>query len=415
MTDRRPRPDLPRPDLVRGLTEGRLSRRTLLRGGLAVGGAAGLAALLAGCSIQGSVAAQAEDRVDWTQYWRDQKKTSTLNFANWPLYIDSVHGKSTSLADFESATGIHVDYQAVIQDNATFYATVSPILRAHGATGYDIVVMTNGWELTEMIANGFVAELDHSRLPNFAKYASKAVKDPNYDPGNKHSVVWQTGFTGIAYNPKYIDREITSFEDLMDPAFKGRVGMMSDNTELGSAALLALGIAPETSTAADWRKAQAWLKKQRPLVAGYYDQSYINHLENGDTWITQAWSGDVFQAQQSGFPHLKFVTPKEGQMTWHDNMMIPRQASNPLSALSWMDFYYTPKTAGIVEDWVNYVCPVPEAEAYVRDVLKDATVANSPLVFPTSDVLDASHEFRVFKNYDEYAEWGALFNAVIQS
>jgi spermidine/putrescine transport system substrate-binding protein len=404
-----------RPDLVRGLTEARLSRRQLFRGAGAVGGAAAIAAILSGCSIQGSVAAQAEDRVDWTAFWKDAKKTSTLNFANWPLYIDSKHGKSQSLENFEADTGIRVNYQAVIQDNPTFYATVSPILRAHGATGYDIVVMTNGWEVTEMIENGFVVELDHSKLPNFAKYASPSVKSPTYDPGNKHSVVWQTGFTGIAYNPKYIDREITSFEDLRDPAFKGRVGMMSDNTEIGNAALLAIGVKPETSTEADWRRAQAWLKEQRPLVSGYYDQSYINHLENGDTWITQAWSGDVFQAQQSGFPHLKFVTPKEGQMMWHDNMMIPRQASNPLSAITWMDYYYTPKTAGIVEDYVNYVCPVPDAQDYVLHQLDDPTVANSPLVFPTSAVLDVSHEFRVFKNYDEYSTWNGLFNAVIQS
>ncbi|WP_200919373.1 ABC transporter substrate-binding protein [Curtobacterium sp. Leaf261] len=404
-----------RPDLVRGMTERRMSRRQLLRGGAAVGGAAAITALLSACSIQGSVASQAEDPVDWTAYWRDAKKTETLNFANWPLYIDSSHGKSESIALFEQATGIRVDYQPVIQDNANFYATVSPILRAHGATGYDIVVMTNGWELTEMIKNGFVAELDHSRLPNFAANASDAVKSPNYDPGNKHSLVWQTGFTGIAYNPKYIDREITSWEDLRDPAFKGRVGMYSDNTEIGAAALLAIGIDPGSSTPKDWRKAQAWLQKQRPLVAGYYDQSYINRLENGDTWITQAWSGDVFQAQQSGFPHLEFITPKEGQMTWHDNMMIPRQAENPMAALSWMDFYYTPKIAGIVEDYVNYVCPVPGAQDYVRNELDDAAVADSPLVFPSAEVLSNSHEFPVFRNYDEYAEWNSLFNAVIQS
>jgi spermidine/putrescine transport system substrate-binding protein len=400
-----------RPDLVRGLTSARVSRRGFLAGG----GAAAVAALLAGCSIKGSAASLAEHPVDWERFWKDQKATKQLNFANWPLYIDSDHGKSESLELFERATGISVDYQAVIQDNATFYATVSPILRAQGATGYDLVVMTNGFELTQMIKNGFVCELDHSRLSNFAKYAGDSVKDPTYDPGNKHSVVWQTGFTGIAYNPKYIDREITSFQDLLDPAFRGRVGLMSDNTELGSLGLLANGIAPETSTPADWRTAQDWLRKLRPSVTGFYDQSYINKLENGDTWITQAWSGDVFQAQQSGFEHLEFVTPEEGQMMWHDNLMIPRQAANPVSALEWMDFYYTPKIAGIVEDYVNYVCPVPAAEDYVRDELDDATVADSPLVFPSSEVLDQSHEFRVFENYDEYSEWNGIFNAVVQS
>ncbi|AMM21350.1 ABC transporter substrate-binding protein [Frondihabitans sp. PAMC 28766] len=395
--------------------ETRFSRRALLRGGLAGAGALSLSAILSACGIEGSIAQEAANRVDWTKYWADQKKTGTLDFANWPLYIDQDHGKSKSLELFTKATGIAVDYKAVIQDNATFYATLSPQLRAHEATGYDIVVMTNGWELTEMIQNGFVVELDHSKLANFAKYAADNVKSPNYDPGNKHSVVWQTGFTGIAYNTKLIDHEITSFQDLLDPAFSGHVGMMSDNTELGSAALLAIGVTPSDSTPADWRRAAAWLKKQRPVVSGYYDQSYIDKLENGDTWISQAWSGDVFQAQQSGFPHIKFVTPKEGQMIWHDNMMIPRQASHPVDALEWMNFYYTPKIAGLVEDWVNYVCPVPGAKGYIAGPLDDGTVAKSPLIFPSDAVSAKSHEFYVYKNYDEYEEWNTVFNPIIQA
>jgi len=42
------------------------------------------------------------------------------------------------------------------------------------------------------------------------------------------------------------------------------------------------------------------------------------------------------------------------------------------------------KIAGIVEDWVSYVCPVPAAQDYILDVIKDKTVANSPLVFPSA-------------------------------
>jgi spermidine/putrescine transport system substrate-binding protein len=403
------------PALLRGLTESRVSRRNLLRGVAAGGGAIALSALLNACGIQGSIAAQSQEKIDWTKYWAAQKKTGHLNFANWPLYIDQTHGKSKSLELFTKETGISVNYQPVIQNNAPFYATVSPELRAHESTGYDIVVMTNGWELTEMISNGFVNELDHSRLPNFAKYAAKNVKNPNYDPGNKHSAVWQTGFTGIAYNTKLIDREITSFADLLDPAFKGHVGMMSDNTELGSAALLAIGVKPAESTRADWKRAAAWLRKQQPLVSGYYDQSYINKLQNGDTWISQAWSGDVFQAIAGGSKHIKFVIPKEGQMIWHDNMMIPRQAEHPVDALEWMNFYYTPRVAGIVEDWVNYVCPVPEAKEYIATVLKDPDVAGSPLVFPEAGVDSLSNEFYVYKNYDDYQAWNDTFNPIIQS
>jgi spermidine/putrescine transport system substrate-binding protein len=391
-----------------------MPRRDLLRTAGAGVGLLGLSSLLAACGIVGSDARGGADKVDWASYWREQKRTGQLNFANWPLYIDSEHGKSESLVDFTKATDIKVDYEAVIQGDAPFYAAIEPLLSAQEATGYDIVVMTNGWYLTQLINSNFLVELDHSKLPNFARYASDLVKNPNYDPGNKFSVTWQTGFTGIAYNTKFIKRPITSFNDLADPAFKGHVGMMNDNVELGCAALLRMGVKPESSTPKQWAESTKWLEKQRENVLGYYDQSYIQYLENEDTWITQAWSGDVFQANLSGYPHLKYVVPKEGQVVWHDNMLIPRQAQNPLSALDWMNFYYTPKIAGIVEDWVNYVCPVPKAQQYIADVIKDSTVANSPLVFPPQSITAQSNPYYVYKDYDEYETWNDTYNPIIE-
>jgi spermidine/putrescine transport system substrate-binding protein len=402
------------PALWRGLTQSRMSRRALLRGAVAGAGAVAMAATLAGCSIPGSKGT-AVQKVDWTKFWAAQKPTTQLNFANWPLYIDQDKGKYPSLELFTKKTGIKVDYQQVIQNNAPFYATVAPQLRAHQDIGYDIVVMTNGWELTEMINNGFVMELDHSRLDNFRTYAATNVKNPPYDPLNRHSVVWQTGFTGLCYNKKLAPKKVTSFKDLLDPAFKGHVGMMSDNTELGSAGMLAIGVKPVRSTPADWRKAAEWLTNARGNVAGYYDQSYIDKLQNGDIWVSQAWSGDVFQAQANGSKDLEFVIPEEGQMIWHDNMMIPMQAQNPLSALSWMNFYYTPEVAAMVADYVNYICPVPAAKEIILNQLGDPTVANSPLVFPGPEVDKVSNDFFVFRDYDQYEEWNSIFNPVIQS
>jgi spermidine/putrescine transport system substrate-binding protein len=402
------------PALLRGLTQSRFSRRNMLRSAGAGAGMLGLSSLLAACGIAGTDSREGSHKVDWASYWRDQKRTGQLNFANWPLYIDTEHGKSESLDLFTKASGIKVDYEAVIQDDAPFYATIEPLLAAQESTGYDIIVVTNGWYLTQLINNQFLVELDHAKLPNFSKYASPLVKDPNYDPGNKYSVTWQTGFTGIAYNTKFIKRPITSFNDLADPAFKGHVGMMNDNTEVGSMALLRMGIKPENSTPKDWQESTKWLEKQRELVLGYYDQSYIQYLENEDTWISQAWSGDIFQANLSGYPHLKYVVPEEGQIAWHDNMLIPRQAQNPLSALDWMNFYYTPKIAAIVEDWVNYVCPVPKAQEYIATVLKDPGVANSPLVFPPASINKQSYEYYVYKDYDEYETWNDTYNPIIE-
>jgi spermidine/putrescine transport system substrate-binding protein len=402
--------------LLRGLTEPRFTRGQMLKAAGAGLGTLGLSGLLSACGVAGT-AAKKKSGTDWAAFWRKQHQTGTLNFANWPLYIDTDHGKHPSLQQFTKATGIKVRYREVIQDNAPFYAQIAPTLQSGQPTGYDIVVMTNDtWQLNELLhINNWAIPLDHAQIPNFAKYASPLVKNPSYDPGNKFTVAWQSGFTGIAYDPRMTKREITSVHDLFDPAFKGHVGMMSDNTELGSLGLLALGIDPEKSTRADWKKAAAMLTKQRRqgLVRQYYDQSYIKALEQGDTWITQAWSGDVYQANNSGYPHLKFIVPKEGMMVWTDNMLIPLHAQNPLDALKWMNFYYQPKVAAEVADWVNYVTPVSDAKAILLH--DDPGVGKSPLVFPTAAMDAKTHQYYVYKNYGDFQAWNSTFNPIIQS
>jgi spermidine/putrescine transport system substrate-binding protein len=413
-----PLPDEPPVDvaLLRGLTEPRYTRSQMLKaagGGL---GALSLSGLLAACGVAGT-AAKKKTGTDWTAFWSKQKQTGQLNFANWPLYIDTDHGKHPSLEQFTKETGIKVKYREVIQDNAPFYAQIAPTLQAGQGTGYDIVVMTSDtWQLNELLhINNWAIPLDHSQIPNFAKYASSLVKNPSYDPGNKYTTAWQSGFTGIAYDPRLTKREITSVHDLFDPAFKGHVGMMSDNTELGSLGLLALGIEPVKSTRADWTKAAALLTKQRQrgVVRQYYDQSYIKALESGDVWITQAWSGDIYQANNSGYPHLKFVVPKEGMMVWTDNMLIPLHAPNPLDALKWMNFYYQPKVAAEVADWVNYVTPVPAAKPILLH--SDPPVGKSPLVFPSTAMNAKTHQYFVYKAYADFQAWNNTFNPIIQS
>jgi spermidine/putrescine transport system substrate-binding protein len=403
--------------LTRGLTEPRYTRAQLLKAAGAGAGMLSLGGLLSACGVQGTASKTTNSSFDWNAWWKKQHQTGTLDFANWPLYIDTDHGKHPSLKQFTKQTGIKVNYSEVIQDNAPFYAKISPTLQAGQSVGYDIVVMTNDtWQLTEILhVNGWAIPLDHSQIPNFFKYASPLVKNQPYDPGNRYTAAWQSGLTGIAYDPRLTKREITSVHDLFDPAFKGHVGMMSDNTELGSLGMLALGIDPVHSTQADWKKAATMLTKQRDqgLVRQYYDQSYIKALQNGDTWITQAWSGDIYQANNSGYPHLKFVVPNEGAMIWTDNMLIPKHAQHPVDALKWINFYYQPKVAAQVADWVNYITPVPAAQPILKQ--SDPAVGNSPLVFPTAAMGAKTHQYYTYKNYSDFQAWNNTFNPIIQS
>ena len=155
-------------------------------------------------------------------------------------------------------------------------------------------MITSGKELYEMLDLGYLLPMDPTRRPNFDANADPSVVNPPYDPNNAHTMAWQSGFTGIAWNTKYIDRPITSMDDLLDPAFKDHIGMMG-NDDAATLALMAVGKEPETSTEADWQEAAAWLQEQKDagIVRKYYLQDYLTAFENEDIWITLAWSGDI--------------------------------------------------------------------------------------------------------------------------
>jgi len=406
-----------RPDLLRGLTEPRYSRRRFVRGAAGVLAAGSLAGALSACGIAGTRDTGWKDGFDWKAWWSEQEQQGTFDFANWPLYIDRTKDGSPTLNAFSEKYGITVNYRPVIQDNATFFAQISPVLQSGQSIGYDMVVISNGWELTQMIKNRWLIPLDHSRMPNFERYAAQSIRSPNYDPGNQFTVTWQSGITGIAYDTDNIDREITTIKDLWDPAFAGKVGMMADDTELGSIGMLALGIEPKTSTPADWRRAADLLREQREagIVRQYYDQSYIKALQQGDTWISMAWSGDVFQAQLSGNENLKFVVPDEGVMFWQDNCMIPYHAAHPVDAMMWIDYFYRPPVQALITDWVNYISPVPDAQPIIANELDDPTVANSPLVFPTPEMERKFVAYYDPTGVEDQLEWTSIFDPIIQS
>jgi spermidine/putrescine transport system substrate-binding protein len=425
MSNEKDIPSYTDPSFLRGLTQARFSRRTALKGA----GMLSFAGFLAACGIGSSTTtSNTSAHVNWV--WDKATKAGTLDFANWPLYIDTgtdATGKTTypSLDEFTKATGIKVNYSEPIQDDASWFAKIAPQLQQGQSIGYDIMVVTNGIQMTDLQLKHWLVELDHSKMPNFFKNAAPRLLSRSFDPGNKFTMPWQSGFTGIGYNPKLTGRDITSFEDLFDPAFKGKVGMFAGNQDTGNLALVGIGIAPDKSTPTDWQKAADKLKQQRDagIVRKYYDQSYIHALANGDTWLSMAWSGDIFQANLSaGNEDLKFVIPIEGGLIWTDNMCIPVGAAHPLDAITYMDWVYQPEQAATLAEYIDYITPVPGAKDVIlqqaasepdKDTKQSLLdTANSPLVFPPADELAKTSYYRDL-TAAEANQWNSIFNAVI--
>ncbi len=226
------------------------------------------------------------------------------------------------------------------------------------------MVVTGGFQFSELVTMGELIPLDQSRMTNFYTYASPRFQRRPLDPGNTYSMPWASGATGIAWNPAYVKTPVTSISELWNPAYKGRVGMLADLQDLGNFGLIKLGIRPETSGPADWRAAAHVLTQQREagLVRGYYQQSYLDALARGETWISMAWSGDVLQQNVSAGTSLQFAIPAEGGSIWTDNMVIPRHAQNPVDAMMLMDWYYRPPIAATLTESITYVPAVPAVQ-----------------------------------------------------
>jgi spermidine/putrescine transport system substrate-binding protein len=80
-----------------------------------------------------------------------------------------------------------------------------------------------------------------------------------------------------------------------------------------------------------------------------------------------------------------------------------------------MNFVYRPEIAAQIVGWVNYICPVPEAQQLLasrRDPYYEK-VATSPLVFPTPDMQSRLHHYRRLSP-DEERHWEQLFGEVVK-
>ena len=404
------------PALWRGLTQRRLSRRDALKAAGVGAGALSLGAIMAACGVSGTQNAQVNSDVGSPAWWDKQTLAKTMVFANWPLYIDKASkGHYPSIELFTRTTGIQVTYKVPIQDNPGFYAQIAPVLKSKQPIGDDIIVLTNNSPVLGKVihTNGWAIPLDQRKMTTFYANAAAPIKDPSWDPGNKYTMAWQSGLTAIGYDPTKTGREITSVNDLFDPTFKGHVGMFSDPQELGTLGLLAIGVDPATSTPADWQKAADKLMQQRPLVRSYYDQSYIDALSSGEIWITQAWSGDIFQTNKAnGNEALKMAVPQEGGMLWTDNILIPLYAEHPIDAMTYMDFVYRPDEGGIIADAVTYITPVAAAQTYIRDTLHDPVAANSPLIFPDAATAAKFKHYYIYKDQADLDAWNNIFEPI---
>jgi spermidine/putrescine transport system substrate-binding protein len=379
------------PALARGL----VSRRSMLAGI----GATGLASLLAACGTKGT-AGKADPTAQAATDRSDTEKV--VSWSNWPEYIDVDDKTKThpTLAAFTKQSGIKVTYTEDYNDNDEFFAKVQPQLRAGADTGRDVWCSTD-WMVAKLIRLNWVQKLDKANIPN-AKNIQDTLSNVEFDPGRQFSLPWQSGFTGIGYNPKATGgRKIETLDQLLtDKALKGKVTLLTEMRDTVGMMLLAMGKDPANFTDADFDAAIAQLgdAKDSGQLKGFTGNEYGKGLASGDIAACLAWTGDVVQLQADN-PDLGYTLPASGHMIWSDNFVIPNKAKHKKNAEVLINYYYDPKVMAQVVDYVNYISVVKGAEQLL--LADDPDVAKNPLIFPSEAVLGRAHVFRGLTEEEE--------------
>ena len=103
----------------------------------------------------------------------------------------------------------------------------------------DIIAPTF-WMAARFVQLGWAQKLPVDKIPNMANLRDDLKGQP-WDKDQQYNLPWQTGIAGIAYNAKATGRELKSVEDLFDPAFKGKIGMLTEMRDTMGLVLMGLG------------------------------------------------------------------------------------------------------------------------------------------------------------------------------
>jgi spermidine/putrescine transport system substrate-binding protein len=381
------------------LVEMLLSRRELVRRA----GAAGLALSVVGC---GGIESGAKKKPSTTKaVTHPEQPLDGLSISNWPFYIDKKTNKNFvkefDVKDFK--------YTEDVNDLEEFFGKVRQPLAQGKDTGRDMMILTD-WMAARMVRLGYLEPLDKKNIPN-AKNLQPTLANPQWDPGRKYSLPWQSGMTGIGYNPKKTGRELSSWEDIFDPKFKGRMSMLSDARDASNAILMKNGTMPEDATIDDVLAAIEEIDKQnrKGQIRRFTGNDYTTDLAKGNLWVAQAYSGDIPQLKADN-PDLEFVIPEEGGTIWTDNMLLPAEADNFYAAEVYANYVYDPEVAAKITAYLQYVTPV----VGVKEVLakSDPKIAESELVFPSEDTLANLHPY-VNLEEDEERQMNEAMQAVV--
>lgn len=219
----------------------------------------------------------------------------------------------------------------------------------------DIAHLTD-YDAYEMTEQEILEKLDTSKLPNL----------PNLIPGlaTDYYIPWAVAVIAIAYNPNKVPK-VTSYADLWDPQWKGRVGLndLTANETCEIAALLNGGSMSNYAPAEE---------KLRELKSTVEPRVYPTHehlaaaFANEEVWIMPQYTARILQLKRTGAP-IEFVFPTEGSVALSFGAGIPKRAASKDAAYDYLNSLMDPAVAGALASDSLYPAAITNPEMSDED------------------------------------------------
>ncbi len=375
---------------ARAILNSKVSRRALVAGAGALGGAA----LLSSCGSGGDEASSA----------------GSVRWGNWPLYLDYDDETKLypTLEAFMESTGITAEYFEDYNDNDEFFGKVQAQLKIKEDIGYDIVTPTD-WMAARWIRLGYAQKFDKANIPNAGNILD-TLASPSFDPTRDYSLTWQGIMGGFGWNVEKNPKGIRTLDDLFAPANKGKIVVLSEMRDTVGIILRSQGVDLQTVTEDQFMNAVDFLagKISDGWIRGVKGNEYAEDLTSGDAVAVIGWSGDMFILKSENEGKFDFAIPESGGTISGDNMMIPYTATAEAKANAekLINWYYDPAIAAEVAAYVNYVTPVKGAQAEMEKI--DPALAASEFIFPTEKTMANLSVFRSLTPAEE-TSWTEAF------
>lgn len=204
--------------------------------------------------------------------------------------------------------------------------TLNPIVLAQKTRPQWDIIHLSQTEAGQLGAMGAVAPLMEDRIPNIKKI-HPAFRYPHL-VGKMHTPY------GMVVNTKRVKREITSWFDMWDPAFAGKVAWPHWEW-VGQELFYAINTiegGTEENIDPGINKMAELFKTNRPQVLDNNEQMK-QLLVSEDVWIAPLFAARTQKAKEAGAP-VEWILPKEGMISWVWNTALIANRPDQSTALA---------------------------------------------------------------------------------